>query len=187
MVIRKPDSQAAKSARRTKIMDQLLEAMKSDEIFKTLDYRRKPESYIKQYMHQLLKNRLVDIHRGLYPNATGKTLKRKAADSLLWEGDVKTTINHIRFLGVQHRPDFKIQVANLNVAVEVKRGESGGAVREGIGQSMVYAASEDFDFVVYLFVDTSRDKKIRESLSRQLEKGFVDSLWRNYNVRFDVV
>lgn len=54
-----------KSERRTWVVDQLLEIMKSDEIFKTLDYRRKNETYIKQYMHQLLINRLVEVHRRL--------------------------------------------------------------------------------------------------------------------------
>jgi hypothetical protein len=180
-------SVAQKSDRRTWIVDQLLGAMKSDEIFETLDYRRKNENYIKQYMHQILKNRLVEIHRRLSPNQKDETLKRKAADSLMWEGDVKTTINHIRFLGAQHRPDFKVLVDGLRIAVEVKRGESGAGVREGVGQSLVYAASEDFDFVVYLFVDTSKDKKILESLRREREQAFVKSLWERYNVRFDVV
>ncbi len=178
---------AQKSERRTWIIDQLLDAMKSDELFKTLDYRRKKESYIKQYMHQLLKGRLVQVHERLAPGTKTDTLKRKAADSLMWEGDVKTTINHIRFLGAQHRPDFKVIVDGLRIAVEVKRGESGAGVREGVGQSLVYAASEDFDFVVYLFVDTSKDKKILESLGRDRERAFVTSLWERYNVRFDVV
>ena len=184
---RKTFTIAQKSERRTWIIDQLLVAMKSDELFKTLDYRRKKESYIKQYMHQLLKNRLLEVHRRLAPKQKEESLKQKAADSLMWEGDVKTTINHIRFLGAQHRPDFKVLVDDLRIAVEVKRGESGSGVREGVGQSLVYAASEDFDFVVYLFVDTSKDKKILESLRRDREQAFIASLWERFNVRFDVV
>lgn len=176
-----------KSERRTWVIDQLLEVMKSDDLFDTLDYRRKNEAYIKQYMHQLLKHRLVEVHRRLAPQQKEETLKRKAAESLFWEGDVKTTINHIRFLGAQHRPDFKVLIDSLRIAVEVKRGETGAAVREGVGQSLIYAASEDFDFVVYLFVDTSRDKKILESLRRAREQAFVGSLWDHYNIRFDVV
>ena len=130
---------AQKSERRTRLIDQLLDAMKSDELFKTLDYRRKNESYIKQYMHQLLKTRLVEIYKEATPKATADRLKQKAADSLMWEGDVKTTVNHIRFLGAQHRPDFKVIINDLRIAVEVKRGESGAGVREGVGQSLVYA------------------------------------------------
>ena len=178
---------ATRSAKRTKILDQIMDALKSDEIFQTLDYRRKNESYIKQYMHQPLKRRLVDIHRELSPNTSDETLKRRAAGSVFWEGDKQTTINHTRFLGAQHRPDFRVVVNSLRIAVEIKRGESGAAVREGIGQSLVYAASADYDFVTYLFIDTSRDKKILESFNRDLDHAFIDSLWDNYNVRFEVV
>ena len=56
-------SATTKSSRRTWIIDQLLDALQGDEIFKTIDYRRKTENYIKQYMHQPLKRRLVEIHR----------------------------------------------------------------------------------------------------------------------------
>ncbi|MBA3018774.1 MAG: hypothetical protein KJ550_01345 [Proteobacteria bacterium] len=176
-----------KSERRTWIIEQLLSAIKSDEIFHTLDYRNKTEAYIKQYMHQILKRCLLEIHRRISPGQKEDTLKRKASDSLMWEGDVNTTINHIRFLGVQHRPDFKVRVDGLNIAIEVKRGDSGAGIREGIGQSLVYAASEDFDFVVYLFIDISKDKKILESLRRDRERAFVDSLWDKYNIRFDII
>ncbi len=183
-----PRDLATKSERRTWLIDRLLDAMKSDELFQTLDYRHKNEAYIKQYMHRLIKEGLVEIHRRLSPSTKSESLlKRKAADSLMWEGDVKTTINHIRFLGVQHRPDFKVIVDGLKIAVEVKRGESGSAIREGVGQSLVYAAAEDFDFVVYLFVDTSKDKKILESLARDRERAFVTNLWERNNVRFSVV
>jgi len=187
MSVRTSLSVPNKSERRTWIVDQILAAMMSDEIFKTLDYRHKRESYIKQYMHQIIKRKLAEIHARLTPGQSDTTLSRKASESLLWEGDVNTTINHIRFLGAQHRPDFKVLIDGLRVAVEVKRGDRGSAVREGIGQSLVYAASEDFDFVVYLFVDTSKDKKIRDSLRRDRERAFVNSLWDSFNVRFDVV
>ena len=99
---------------------------------------------------------------------------------------MNTTVNHIRFLGVQHRPDFVVKLVGIRIAVEVKRGQSGSAIREGIGQALVYAASQDFDFVNYLFIDTSRDKKIRDSLQQGLNAGFVASLWDFYNVRFHV-
>ena len=178
---------ATKSARRTKLVDEILEALKGDQIFHTLDYRKKSESYIKQYMHQPLLARLKDLHSDLAPKTSESTIIKKARASLLWEGDVNTTVNHIRFLGVQHRPDFVVRIDRQNIAVEIKRGESGSAIREGIGQSLVYAGSEDFDFVVYLFVDTSKDKKVLRSLDKSLDRAFVDSLWTHYNVRFDVV
>jgi len=178
---------AAKSELRTWIVDQIVDVLRSDHIFTTLDYRQKTESYLKQYMHQPLQRRMAKIVERVQPNLKPATKARKAKEALLWEGDVTTTINHVRFLGVQHRPDFVVRVAGINIAVEVKLGERGTAVREGIGQSLVYSASEDFDFVAYLFIDTSRDKKVRESLSRAPEAAFVGKLWNQHNVRFSVV
>lgn len=176
-----------KSARRNQIIDGLLAAMSDEYIYKTLDYQNRGEDYLKQAMHQKLLTALEGLHRTLNGSLKPQTIVRKAKDSLLWEGDKNTTINHIRFLGVQHRPDFKVLIDDLRIAVEVKRGENGSAVREGIGQSLVYACSKDFDFVVYVFVDTSKDKKIREATLEPREQAFIESLWAEYNVRFAVV
>ncbi len=178
---------ARKSARRVRVVFQILDVLMSKHIFTTLNYRQKSEAYIKQYMHQPLQDRLIEVHRELTPKVSDATLAKKAQASLSWEGDVKTTINHVRFLGAQHRPDFKIEIEDMQIAVEIKRGEAGAAVREGIGQSLVYACSTDYDFVIYLLVDTSKDKKILKSLESDVEEGFVESLWQNYNVRFRVV
>ena len=130
---------------------------------------------------------MLTICRKLFPRLSDSAIQKKAKVSLFWEGDVNTTVNHIRFLGVQHRPDFMVKVDGIRVAVEVKRGETGSAVREGLGQSLVYASCEDFDFVVYLFVDTSKDKKIRDSLSRTLDAAFIQSLWDEHNIKFTIV
>jgi len=158
-----------------------------DRIFKTLDYRRKNEAFIKQYMHQPLQERMRTICRKIRPATTDAGIEKLAKAALFWEGDVNTTVNNIRFLGVQHRPDFMVKIAGIRVAIEVKRGDSGYAVREGLGQSLVYAACDDFDFVVYLFVDTSKDKKIKESLSRASDAAFIQSLWMDHNIRFAIV
>ena len=56
---------AAKSAKRTAIVDQILDALRSDTIFRTLDYRKKSEAYLKQYMHQPLLARLAEVHTSL--------------------------------------------------------------------------------------------------------------------------
>ena len=176
-----------KSAQRIWIIDEILAAMSDDRIFSTLDYRHKSEGYLKQYVHQPLQKRLQAICKKLYPDVSDATIERKANATLFWEGDVKTTVNHIRFLGVQHRPDFMVKVGGIRIAVEVKRGESGSAIREGLGQSLVYGSCEDFDFVVYLFIDISRDKKIKDSLARDIDSTFIESLWDNHNIRFAVV
>lgn len=178
---------AKKSELRTWVVDQVLDALSSDHIFKTLDYRRKTEAYLKQYMHQPLQQRMAKIVERVQPGLKPTTKALKAREALLWEGDVNTTVNNVRFLGVQHRPDFVVKLAGISIAVEVKRGDRGASVREGIGQSLVYSASEDFDFVAFLFIDISKDHKIHDSVSRDTEQAFIDALWAHHNVRFSVV
>ena len=41
-----------KSAKRTKVVDEVMAALSDDRILNTLDYRKKSEAYLKQYMHQ---------------------------------------------------------------------------------------------------------------------------------------
>ncbi len=176
----------SKSSKRQWIVDQITDVLKSPTIFKTINYRQKNENYIKQYMHQPFLKRLTEMQKELYPDVKDRNVwAERAKNSLMWEGDVKTTINHFQFLGVQHRPDFEVHVEGLKIAVEIKRGESGAAVREGIGQSLVYSIK--FDFVIYIFIDISKDKKVLRSIESEKENFFIESLWRNYNIRFSVI
>ncbi len=177
----------SKSELRTWIVDQILNAIRGEDIFSTLDYKKKNEAFLKQYMHQPLQRCMLDIVRRVYPKVSPATHAKKAKDALLWEGDVKTNVSHVRFLGVQHRPDFVVEIGELKIAVEVKRGEKGSAIREGIGQSLVYSCSGKFQFVVYLFVDTSKDKRLRNSLQQSADAAFIESLWNEFNVRFAIV
>lgn len=178
---------AHKTALRVEIVDRIMECLKGEQIFNTLDYRRRSESYLKQYMHQPLQACLVDVVGRIDDRLSQEAREARAKAALFWEGDMGTTVNNVLFLGVQHRPDFAVKLAGIRIAVEVKKGETGGAVRGGIGQSLVYVASKDFDFVVYLFADTSRDKKIRDAAEGSAAAKFIESLWDNYNVRFSVV
>ena len=178
---------ARKSTRRQWIVDEILKTISAERIYRTLDYRHKSEAHIKQYLHQPLKSRVNSICKKLWPGASKTTLKRKAKDALLWEADVNTTMNPVRFFGVQHRSDFVVKIGGIKIAIKVKRGETGNAIREGLGQSLIYASCEDFDFVVYLFIDTSKDKKIKVSFSHMLESALIKSLWDDYNIRFKVV
>jgi hypothetical protein len=185
MVVQRKEVVTKKSARRSMIVDGIIELLKSDVVYKTIDYRHRKEAWIKQYMHQPFIAKLKEIHRRLDPKVTEKTLEKRARASLLWEGDVTTTINNFLFLGVQHRPDFIVHIDGLRIAVEVKRGATGAAVREGLGQSLVYAS--EFDFVCYIFVDVSKDKKVKRGFGGDAEQFFVERLWNDFNVRIDVV
>ena len=176
----------SKSKKRIKIVESIASAISSKKIFDVIDYRRRNEDYIKQYMHQPLLAELESLYREfeLTKSTDAEVIRQKAKNCLLWEGDVNTTVNNFTFLGTQHRPDFVVKIDKLNVAVEVKKGETGHSLREGIGQSLVYASQ--FDFVVYLYVDISKDKKIRDSVSNPREQKLIDDLWKNHNVMFRI-
>ena len=176
---------AQKGRRREEIVDRILDAMSDEEIYETLYLQRKSESEVKDRHFRVLLECLEDIHRDMGGVTKESSIKERARDSVLWEGNPKTTINNIKFMGVQHRPDFEIQFEDLKIAVEVKLGDKGSDIRGGLGQSLVYA--EEFDFVAYLFVDTTKDKKIREGCQEKEEQILTNNLWNNYNIKFSVV
>lgn len=173
-----------KSKKRTWIVDQILDCLKDPNIYNTIDCKNRKEDYIKQYMHKFIIDRLEAIHQQLYPGLGEQTARKKARESLLWESDRKTTVNNVQFFGVQHRPDFLIQLFDLKIAVEIKKGDNGFSIREGLGQSLVY--STNYDFTVYLFIDTSKDLKVKKSLASREERFLIMKLWENLNIRFDV-
>lgn len=176
---------AQKGKRREEIVDRILRAMSADEIYETLYLQRKSESEVKDRHFRALVECMEGIHEDLGGVTQEESISKRARDSVLWEGNPKTTINNIQFMGVQHRPDFEIQFKDLKIAVEVKIGKRGSDVRGGLGQSLVYA--EEFDFVAYLFVGTSEDKKIKKGCEEKKEQLVINSLWANYNIKFAVV
>ena len=88
-------------------------------------------------------------------------------------------------MGTQNRPDMVVELGDVRIAIEIKRGETGSDLRSGFGQSMVYATV--YDFVLYLFIDTSKDKKILNSSTGGNEVDFVETIWKNWNIRFAIV
>ena len=178
---------AKKSPRRDQIVERLLDAVKDADAFRDLRVAARTERDIKQDLRRDIKDALREVFKQEHPEQKEETIKRKASDAFFWEGDIKVTINHTRFLGAQHRPDFKIVIDDLRIAVEIKLGQIGQEVREGIGQSLVYVASGDYDFAVFVFIDISADKKIRESLGEPKTQAFINTLWELFNVKFDVI
>ena len=80
---------------------------------------------------------------------------------------------------------IKDDLSSIKIAIEIKKGDKGQAIREGIGQSIVY--SEVIDFVSYLFVDTSDDKRILNSMELSRESKLAYSLWNNYNIWLGII
>ena len=175
--------QASKSQKRIELLDLVSEAITHDDIFGTIDYKKKNEDQIKQFIYP----HLVDALTSYVMEDQGKdkeTAKELVKKNLKWEGNVNTTVSHILFMGTQNRPDMILELNGLKIAIEFKRGHKGSDLRSGIGQSLIY--STHYDFVMYLFVDTSDDGRIKNSQGGVNETEFVDLLWDQYNIKFIV-
>jgi len=176
--------QATKSTKRTELLDLVTESITQDDVFKVIDYRNKNEDQIKQFIYPHLVESLAEYL--VKENSIQKSKAReKVKKSLKLEGNVNTTVNHILFMGTQNRPDMVLELNGIRIAIEFKRGEKGSDLRSGIGQSMIYATH--YDFVLFLFVDTSRDKKILNAQTGTNESQFVEDLWNRYNIKYITV
>lgn len=174
---------ASKSQKRIDLLDLVTEAITHEDIFGTIDYKKKSEDAIKQFIYPHLVESLTRyvVEEQGKDKETAKELVKK---NLKWEGNVNTTVNHILFMGTQNRPDMILELNGLKIAIEFKRGQKGSDLRSGIGQSMIY--STHYDFVLYLFVDTSDDARIKNAQGGVNETEFVDLLWNQYNIKFIV-
>jgi len=172
-----------KSTKRINELNKIMLALKSPDIYGVINYERQKEDMIKQYLHQPLLSAVKDIliDRGIVV----KNALNRAKECLLWESNRTQTIKNLKMFGVGHRPDFVVKFNDMSIAVEIKRGNNGSGIREGIGQSIVY--SQMFDFVVYLYIDTSKNKVILNSMNNDIEDLVVRNLWVNSNIMFDVV
>lgn len=176
--------QARKSNLRYKIVDRIMKSLKHDEVFSHMKYKQKTESEIQNRMSVPLRREVTKMYEEIKGFVPKTALKRTNTD-VSSEEDPNTTVNNFMFMGVQHRPDFTIDFDGLNIAVEIKKGDSGQSIREGIGQSVVY--NTNFDFTVYLYVDTSKDSRIKNAFNGEREQKMVKDLWNNHNVLFGVV
>jgi hypothetical protein len=176
--------QKSKSQKRISFIELVSEAISHEDIFHTIKYQDQSEEKIKQFIYphlvQSLTNHVVE-ERNIDKNVAKDYVKKQ----LKWEGNVNTTVHHTLFLGTQHRPDMVLEMNGIKIAIEFKRGEKGSDIRSGIGQSMIYATH--YDFVLYLFIDTSVDKRILNASTGATEAAFIEQLWDMYNVKFTIV
>jgi hypothetical protein len=176
---------ARKSAKRVHIINKVISIFSHPSIFEVVNRYSWSEERIQTYMYKELSEGMLEIFRDIYPNYQETTILRKADNSINWSGHRGKTIHNLSVLGVLHRPDFEVEVDGTKMAVEVKKGEDGSSVREGIGQSLFYSAG--YHFVIYVLVDSTQDFQIRESIERLPEKAIIDGLWNNFNIRLQVV
>jgi hypothetical protein len=173
-----------KTERRTQIITKIMDALKDNEIFDRVKYKQKSESELQNRMATPLHRTVVSLYeefKGYVPSTSEKMARINFAS----EEDPNTTVNNFVFMGVQHRPDFTIDFDDMKIAIEIKKGSCGKSIREGLGQSIVY--NTHFDFVVYLFVDTSNDDRLKNSMNGDKERLMKKNLWEQHNVLFDIV
>jgi hypothetical protein len=177
---------ASKSVRRIDIVKRIMEQLKTPEVFKTVPYKTQGEDRIKSAQYPYLLNevtKLYEEYKGYKPDFA----RERAKTNLLWEGNVNTTVSNVLFFGTYHRPDLVLQFEEgLCIAIEIKRGETGDSLRDGIGQAVVYSAC-GFDFVVLLFIDTSKEGKILNAINGDKESRFIEQLWFENNVLMSVI
>jgi hypothetical protein len=173
-----------KTARRIQIIDHIMDSLLSPKYYAQIGSGLS-EQHVKTFIYNQFLSDLTKLHRNLEPALREAGVKKKAGESLYWEGDKGTTVNNLLLFGVQHRPDFMVLMDDTRIAIEIKRGDSGQHVREAIGQALVYAAH--FDFTCCVIVDSSKDKKIRDSLSEEKEGLTLRRLWDSFNIRISAV
>lgn len=175
---------ASKSKNRIEILEMLQEGISSSEVFETIDYKNQSEDKIKQFIYPNLLNQLTDYV--MEKQGFTRSLAREKAKTMIkWEGNVNTTVKNIHFMGTANRPDMTVDINGIKIAIEVKKGNRGSALREGFGQAMIYSTS--FDFVLYQFIDTSEDGRIKNGASAITEQAFLNNIWDNFNIKFVVV
>lgn len=178
---------AKRTQKRASFVNAIIEELQGHKLFKGLTNRSKDKEYFIQ------RTVFLDLHDEL-PNILVKELgireskAKKIADSnFKFEQNTSTTVNNFNFFSTGHRPDAIIELKDedLRIAIEIKKGDSGGAIRSGIGQAVVY--SYEFDFVIYFFVDTTPGNNIKSSATGVKENDLIESLWDNYNVKLVIV
>ena len=88
-------------------------------------------------------------------------------------------------MGTSNRPDMTVEANGVRVAIEFKKGYNGSSLRDGFGQSIIYSTA--YDFVIYMFIDISDEKKIVNGATSVVEQAFLEKLWDNFNIKFLVV
>jgi hypothetical protein len=175
---------ASKSKKRIDLLEAIQNGITTRDIFETIDYKSQSEDKIKQFIYPHLLNEMTEYI--MDKKGFSRALAKERAKTMIkWEGNVKTTVRNIHFMGTVNRPDMTIESDGVSIAIEFKKGDRGSSLREGFGQSIIY--STVFDFVIYMFIDTSPECKILNGSTAITEQNFLENLWENFNIKFAIV
>ena len=174
-----------KTAARMKIIEGIVSSLSSSEVFNTVDKEGWKENKIATHLHNFLRKGMENIFQELHPGQSEKGIAKRVEKAVLWEGAHNKTISANKIFGSRHYPDFAVHIKDLKIAVELKSGEGGSSLRGGIGQSLIY--SMDYDFVIYILVDSSKDRTAKNNSTGKRESYLIQSLWEQYNIWLEIV
>jgi len=147
------------------------------------DTKNKSEAFIQTEIRPLI----IQYLEKYFKSKGYKDFTQKANKSFYWEGEEgKYGKKRAKTFDSRNYPDFIIKTP-YNIAIEYKQSSSGSLVKQAIGQSMMHAMSEDFDYVYVLFHDENKNKTIKKSISNKSESRILKKVWDEFNVYFKVI
>jgi hypothetical protein len=171
--------------KRSALVEDVIASLKENPVFSGIVARKGSEGHFQESLFLGLERELPKVlsrHFGFSKKKSTELVHER----FKWETKIDTPVPSFNFFATNHRPDAVLDINNkLRIAIELKKGESGQSLRSGIGQALVYATQ--FDFTVYVFIDTTPGLDIRSSFKAHKEQALMDSLWNNYNIRFLVI
>ncbi|MCF8232316.1 MAG: hypothetical protein K9J27_09015 [Bacteroidales bacterium] len=176
-----------KTKRRKDFLNGIMKILKEHEILNVLTDNKSDSEYSLQKalftrLHKelpLLISQIMNIDINKSKSLVDNNFKYES------NNNKSTHVSGFTFFGTNHRPDADLEVSDILIAFEVKKGNKGDALRSGIGQSIVY--SKRYDFVLYFFVDTTSTNDIKRVTSGVEEKELISQLWNEFNIIFTVV
>ena len=177
---------ANKSSKRTKLLEDIVESMSSHEMFSSNVKRNEDEATIQKALFLRLEKG-KSLQKILVENniVTPEKAEYIALKKFAYEQDINTTVKQFCMFGTQHRPDAVIELDDIRIAIEIKKGNNGASIRSGIGQSILY--SNQYDFTLYIFVDTTQGLEIKSAITGTKEQEIITQLWDKHNVMFRVI
>jgi hypothetical protein len=175
----------AQTKKRSLLVEDIIHSLEKNEIFSGIVSRNDTEGQFQKALFLQLHKELPPMLSTHFGFSEKKSIK-VVNEGFKWEKRIDTPVPSFNFFATNHRPDAVMEInKELRIAIEVKKGDSGQSLRSGIGQALVY--STQFNFIIYIFVDTTPGLDIRSSFKGDKEQALINSLWKNYNIKFFIV
>jgi hypothetical protein len=177
---------AAQTKKRIAVANTIISSLKKADILSGIvQIKNKTEAEIQSALFLHLGRKLPSVLKRHF-NFSQEKSKKIIEKNFKFEQKRTTKVSGFNFFATNHRPDAVLEInKGLRIAIELKMGHDGQALRAGIGQAIVY--STQYNFTIYLLVDTTPGRDIKSSFTGKKERSLVNSLWKNYNVKFIVV